>query len=312
MHTLGQKAAVAVWAGLTLALAGCGGAPLASGGTAIAPQSVSMTAPAGAGRVFVSDFNASTVEIYPQGKPNPAPIGSISAGIAGPVGSAVDDKRTLYVTNASNNTITEYPAGSTSPSVTISNGLNYPTAIAVSHGGTIAVSEFPSGAIVEYAPGKSSPSLTMTSLTYPEGLTFDSGGHLYAAWNVNNGNGLSGHVSKCAPLSANCTDLGISAGQSGGLALDSAGDVVLGDQTNSVVNIYAPRRTKPLRTISTAGHDPAKLALDAAQQRLYVDDIAGSAVVVYDYAAGAQDWTIARGLQSATGVSLSPPARYGP
>lgn len=269
--------------------------------------------PPGTPEVFVSEAGANTVAIYPAGVANPSQIGTITSGLAGPLGTAVDDKGTLYVTNSSNNTITEYPKGATSPSVTISNGLSFPGAVAVSNNGTIAVSEFPSGTIVEYKPGATSPAMSMSLLTYPEGLAWDSKGNLYAAWNVNNGGGLTGHVSKCAHLQAVCLDQGITgAGQTGGITLDSKGDIVLADQTNSVINVYGPGQTSPLRTINTAGHDPAKLALNASETRLYVADIADSMIVTYAYPSGKPGFTITNGLSGATGVSLSPGAKNGP
>lgn len=261
-------------------------------------------------RIYVSDFTANAVVIYPQGKTNPKPIGEITDGIAGPLGNFVDNHGTLYVANSSNNTITEYPPGATSPSVTLSDGINAPISVAVDRAGTVAVGEFVSQTILEFAPGASSPSVTITLLTYPEGLAFDYGRHLYAAWNQNNGNGLSGHVSTCERLRSVCVDRGIVAGQSGGLALDSSGNLILGDQTNAAINVYAPGATAPTRTIAMPGHDPIKFALDKAEKTLYVADIDGSQVLTYDYASGAQTGSISTGLESAWGVSLSPAAPY--
>lgn len=260
--------------------------------------------------VYVSDFAANAVLVYPQHKANPKPIGVITAGIAGPLGNFVDKHGTLYVANSSNNTITEYPAGATSPSVTLSNGISAPTSVAVDRAGTVAVSEFVSQTILEFPAGASSPSVTITLLTYPEALAFDYSRHLYAAWNQNNGNGLTGRVSTCEHLRSVCVDRGITEGQSAGLALDSAGNVLLGDQTNAAISIYAPGTTSPGRTIGMPGHDPIKFALDKAENTLYVADIDTNAVLIYDYASGMQTGTIANGLQSAWSVALSPAAPY--
>lgn len=260
--------------------------------------------------VYVSDFSANAVLVYPQGRTNPAPIGKITTGISGPLGNFVDAHGTLYVANSSNNTVTEYPRGSTSPSVTLSTGINAPTTVAVDRKGTVAVGEFVNQEILEFPAGSSTPTVTITLLTYPEGMAFDYARHLYAAWNQNAGSGLNGHVSKCERLKAVCADQGIVEGQSGGLALDSTGNILLGDQTHNAINIYAPGVTSPSRTITMLGHDPYKFALDKAEKTLYVADIETSVVLTYDYATGQQTGTISNGLKSAWGVALSPAPPY--
>ncbi|MGA8475223.1 MAG: hypothetical protein WB681_09155 [Candidatus Cybelea sp.] len=261
--------------------------------------------------IYVSDYDASAIEIYPQGKSNPSPIGAITESIGGPLGNFVDAHGTLYVANGSNNTVTEYPRGSTSPSVTLSTGISGPISVAVDSKGTVAVGEFANQTILEFPAGSSSPTVTITLLTYPEGLAFDRSRHLYAAWNQNS-SGFVGRVSRCQRLQNICVDRGITEGQSGGLAIDESGDLILGDQTNQAINIYAPGATTPTRTISTAGHDPYKFALNKSEKRLYVADINNGQVITYDYATGSQTGTISTGLQSAWGVSLDPPAKYGP
>jgi hypothetical protein len=261
---------------------------------------------------YVSDFNGSVIDIYPANKNNPAPVGQITTGIASPLGNYVDRNGTLYVANSSNGTVTEYPKGSTTPSVTLSNGISGPISVAVDRNGNVAVGEFANGTILEFPAGSSSPTVTITLLTLPEALAFDRTGHLYAAWNVNTGSSLVGHVSKCEKLRAVCVDQGIAEGQSGGLALDSAGNLILGDQTNHVINIYAPNTTSPKRTITTSGQSPYKFELNAREQKLYFADILTNKVEIYNYTTGTQFGTISSGLQSAWGVSLSPPAPYRP
>ncbi|HVR47298.1 MAG TPA: hypothetical protein VMT95_11785 [Candidatus Binatia bacterium] len=260
--------------------------------------------------VYVSDNTANAIEIYPAGKNNPSPIGQITDGISAPLGNFVDEKGTLYVANHGNSTVTEYPAGSTTPSVTLSTNINGPISVAADSAGDVAVGEFAQQEILEFPAGSSSPSVTITLLTYPEGLAFDKLRHLYAAWNENSP--FVGHVSKCARMRAVCVDQGIAEGQSAGLTIDLAGDLVLGDQTNHVINVYPPHATKPSRTISVPGGDPVKFALDKREKKLYVADYLNDQVEIYDYATGTQFGTISSGLQSAWGVSLSPAAKYGP
>ena len=297
---------------------------LASGATAMLRQSSAAHAsghvrhgwlsPAARHRalVYVSDNAANAIEIYPQGQSDPAPVGRIVDGIDGPLGDFVDDRGTLYVANSQNNTVTEYPRGSVVPRVTLSTDISFPISVAVDPRQTVAVGEFSAGMILEFPAHHTSPTVTISLLQRPEALAFDKTRHLYAAWNVDTGSGLAGHVSKCERLRAVCVDRGIVEGESGGLALDSAGDVILGDQTNDVINVYAPGATTPTRTIATTGHQPYKFELDRAEQTLYVADIATGTVILYDYASGAQTGSITQGLSSAWGVALSPAAPDGP
>ncbi len=261
--------------------------------------------------VYVSDNSANAIEIYPQ-RANSSPIGQITDGISAPLGNFVDQNGTLYVANIGNNTVTEYPKGSTTPSVTLSNDISGPITVAADRSGDVAVGEFASSTILEFPAGSSNPSVTITLLTQPEGLAFDRNGHLYAAWNVNTGSKLIGHVSKCEQMKALCSERPMTEGESGGLVLDSGRDIALGDQTNHVINVYAPHATSPTRTIAMSGHDPYKFELNQREKKLYVADIANNDVLIFDYATGTQVGTISSGLHSAWGVSLSPAAKDGP
>lgn len=254
--------------------------------------------------IFVSDNAANAIRIYPQGKTNPAPIGEITDGISAPLGNFVDKNGTLYVANIGNNTVTEYPLGTTTPSVTLSSGLNCPISVAVDRLGTVAVGEFCQGAINEFPAGSVSPTVTITLLQQPEGLTFDRSRHLYAAWNEVAG--TTGTVSKCERLQAVCVNQGMSEGEAGGLALDPAGNLILGDQSNHVINIYAPGAATPTRSISTGTVQPYKFELNRGGTILYVADNSTPEIVEYNYATGAQIGTITNGLSSTWGVSLYP------
>lgn len=262
--------------------------------------------------IYVSDNSANAIEIYAQGASNPSPIGQITDGISAPLGNFVDASGTLYVANNGNNTVTEYPKGSTSPSVTLSSGISGPISVAADNKGDVAVGEFAGSTILEFAPGSSNPSVTITLLNQPEALAFDRLNHLWAAWNVNTGSQLVGHLSKCAHMRAVCTDQGITEGESGGLAIDTAGNLILGDQTNHVVNIYARHTTTPGRTIAMSGHSPYKFELSHLEKRLYIADILNNDVLIYNYTTGTQIGTISNGLLSVWGVSLSPAAKDGP
>ncbi|HEY2477049.1 MAG TPA: hypothetical protein VGI19_19870 [Candidatus Cybelea sp.] len=265
--------------------------------------------------VYVSDNSASAIEIYPAGTDNPSPMGSITDGISNPLGTYVDQSGTLYVANAGNNTVTEYPAGSTTPSVTLSQGLNFPGNVSVDSRGNVAVAEFSQGLVLLFPKGASSPSTTM-QMPLVEQIAYDEHSRLFAAWNLNTGSQDVGGIEKCRSGYNVCVDQGIKQGQSGGLAIDHKGNFVLGDQNAQQINIYARTGSHALlRSISTSGHDPVRVALSrsvkGSDKTLYVADYTANQVVLYDYLTGEQTGTISSGLQSVWGVSVSPPAGYG-
>jgi hypothetical protein len=140
--------------------------------------------------------------------------------------------------------------------------------------------------------------VTITLLTKPEALAFDRTRHLYAAWNGGTSS-LIGTVSKCEELRAVCVNQGMSEGEAGGLALDPAGNIVLGDQTAHVINIYAPGAATPTRSFSTGTVQPYKFELNRGGTILYVADISGTPEIVeYNYATGAEIGTITNSLSS--------------
>ena len=107
--------------------------------------------------MYVSAFNNNYVDIYETKGSHQAPIGTITAGLAGPEGMAVDKGRNLYVTNTDNNTVTVYPPGSTSPTAaTYSQGVNEPAGVCVGKDGTAYIVNL-AGTVAEYAKGSTSP-----------------------------------------------------------------------------------------------------------------------------------------------------------
>ncbi len=265
-------------------------------------------------RVFVSDYLNNAIEIYPQGTSHPTPIGSITDGIHGPLGTFVDKSGTLYVTNLVANTVTEYQIGSGKRIKTIQSGINGPMSVTADANGDLAVSQYAAhqSSIVEFKGGSPYARQIITSLTYPAGVAIDRHGYLWVAWNTQGDNGYVGHVSTCQLFSRTCVNTGIAIGQTGGLAIDAAGDLLVGDQTHFSIDVFAPGAHRPFRRITLFDHVPYSFVLDEPQRRLYIADYPTGTVVVYNYATGAQLGKIVNGLTSAWGVSVDPPATHGP
>jgi hypothetical protein len=105
-----------------------------SGSSSLTPGYVPLTSPLAGGPrgwpnpmkgakpiLFVADLVGNAVHLYDPNTPNPSLEGSITDGVSGPQGLAVDSKGSLYVSNVSSagGTITVYSAGQSKPRLTI-------------------------------------------------------------------------------------------------------------------------------------------------------------------------------------------------
>lgn len=296
--------------GLLFALSGCYFAPSAGSSAPVAPLPFLGKA-VGGGKLFVSNFYASEILIYPAHVSNPSPIGSITDGISNSYNLAVDRTGTLYVQN-NNNTVTEYPKGSTTPSKTLTEPkVGYGTGICVAVGddGTVYAADHLAGQVYEYKNGSTTPS---TTLYVPEafGLALDSKNNLYVGWSPSPSGG-PGHVMKFKTGSTTGHDLGITVKYSGGLAVDEHDDLLVGDQGNNVIDIFKRGARKPFRSINTLPAYPYQFAFDHAERYVYLVSGTPAEVYVYDYSKGSLAWTVTQGLSPsgyAEGVALSPEA----
>jgi DNA-binding beta-propeller fold protein YncE len=98
-------------------------------------------------------------------------------------------------------------------------------------------------------------------------------------------------------------DLGITVALSGGLAVDSNNDLLVGDQGNSVIDIFKHGAKTPFRAIDTSPAYPYQFALDRGNKYLYVVSGTPAEVYIYDYATGALAWTVTQGLPGASGYA---------
>jgi len=132
--------------------------------------------------LYVSDAQNNAIELYSTYTQDPVQVGEITQGINFPVNIGIDRSGTLYVANAFGNTVTEYPLGSTSPSVTLTNQIVNPNSVAVDSKGTVYVTSGSSAGqyyVLEFERGKSKPAIQINGFDLPVGLAIDASDNLY-------------------------------------------------------------------------------------------------------------------------------------
>jgi hypothetical protein len=269
--------------------------------------------------LYVGLFNGQAVNVYDSA------TGSQKSRILDGVfnvtgGLAVDRARKVYVATGSGSVVA-YERGELVPTRRFQfpdQGQPVtPQGIAVGKDGTFYAASYHDGAVFAYKADVKQASLV---IKMPSGQTafavaLDAQNNLYIAY----GGPLfgdPGHIEKCAPASADCTDLGITVGTSGtSLALDAKGNLITCDQLASTINVYPPGSTTP-RVISQGLVGCPFFALNQTQDLLYVANQPHSGnnrgVSVFDYASGSPVKTISTGIPADDlifGIALNPAAQ---
>jgi len=306
MRPLTSLPAIVALGGLAVAAA-CSSSQNA-GSAALLPAYGSSAIPDGGsngasgGKLYVSDFYASQIVVYPASVQNPSPSGTISEGVSNPYNLAVDTHGTLYVQN-NNNTITEYRKGRKKVIKTLtepSDGVGTGICVTVGNDGSVYSADHYSGEVFEFAGGSTQPTLTL-DVNEPFGLALDQKNDLYVGYSE--GSDSPGRVLKFKPGKTTGKDLGIEVQLSGGLAVDARDDLLVGDQGKQLIDIFRAGAKTPFRTIDTSPNPPYQFALDSTETHLYLVSGQPAEVYVYDYKTGALAWTVTQGLPGSSGYA---------
>ncbi len=165
-----------------------------------------------------------------------------------------------------NDTITAYKRGATSPFLTISDGVSTPTGLSVDAAGTVYCANVGNDTITEYPKGKTTPSVTIEA--FAEYLANDAKNNLYAA--------EASAVYKFAPGSTNGTNLNLSIGSPGALAVDKNGNIIVIDESTNVIDVFPAGKTQPSKTIAVPAGDAFGLSLTKKEKSLYVTVLGNS------------------------------------
>jgi hypothetical protein len=343
--TLRTAIGIAVATLLAQPLAGCSGAssalPMAPGP---APAGASAPAMGSAGihsagasiqpakgttqLLYVADNENNRIFIYNAAVKNSSPIGTITSGISGPNGIAVDKSGDLWVANTYAQTVTEYAPNSTTPKLTLSTGLNQPFDVKVDGFGDVFVANLATGPstsnyIAEFVPGVTEPVLMLPIAQGEElsGLAIAnptvSSESLYALqFGGNPDYGYVGNLLKCNLLGSNPQCLPqpkFSFGETGGIAVAQSS---IGSKPLKllVVDQYVPGYDiitvgKSTKQIVTGG-TPEFITLNSTGKDVFVSDRFYGRVDEYTYPAGKLVTTFQTSGAQIYGVATSPSGSY--
>ena len=182
----------------------------------------------GEGNIFISStFNDNVLALYASGSQATLP----TSGLSQPEGLAVDGAGDLFIADNFNSRVVEItPAGvqTTVPAT----GLGHPVGVGVDAAGNVYIADSTHGHVVEVTPAGVQTTVPATGLTAPFDVKVDSAGNVYIA-DIN----IQGVV-QVSPTGVQTTfPLSGSSGvwKPESLALDIAGDVVVGDSNGNGV-----------------------------------------------------------------------------
>jgi hypothetical protein len=291
------------------------GSPL-PGWMKLAPASVSH------GFVFVSQFNLTVVNEYSKNNKNNAPPICQITGQTAVNGIGVDSTRNLWVPQGGQLTgvTTEFAPNCGGSLLQINDKDGQPAAIAFDSKANVYIlnilgpNVFP-GNIDVYAPGATKTSRVLrgdTNDLEPFDEVIDAHDDLYMVYNDPFTN--KGHVIKFAGGHNPATPLPMAIGFPGGLAIDSADNLLVVDQDAVDVAVYAPPYTGQAIATFKLQADSIPCRFDRSGTHLYCSDFTNGTVDVYNYDASnpgatAYAYSFNNGIQRGSanaGVALSP------
>ncbi|HXB83580.1 MAG TPA: hypothetical protein VNU22_09565 [Candidatus Acidoferrum sp.] len=212
------------------------------------------------GKTLYVDDNCGGNDVEEYAKGSTTLETKITDGISNPLGAAVDEHGTLYVSNYPA-TITEYTKGTTTPSKTISGGgLTDPFGLALDKKGNLYIADFGADAVFELPAGGSSvTNLNLQSLGEPIGLAIDEKTGIL--WETGGGDNivnvyqLGGSTSPIETFSGNGDPYAVSLQEKG----KPKGEVLESDLGKDAVYAYAPGSYTPYATLTNGIELPTGL-----------------------------------------------------
>ena len=252
-YALGTTAAIAL-------IAGCSGAnsQIAPTGSSNSVQSSVVRTRGSSLRplVYVADYPNNAITVFDR---NASVVGKITNGLYHPVGILVDGSHNIWVVNEHFSNVVEFTRGGTTPIKTLDDSVELPVDVTICPNGTIYVSNFDtlnsdSGNISVYANGSTSPtgSLSYPGEYYNYYLTCDANNNVFTTMYIV-ATGIV--VEYPGGRQSAATRLPIYLGLPGGIKIDQAGNLLVGDQAAHRVTEYTEAGVPTGNSITTGSDD---------------------------------------------------------
>jgi sugar lactone lactonase YvrE len=227
----------------------------------IAPSSGSATTIAltTVQEMWVSHYTTNTVVAYGlSATPAQITTDTITAGLATPVGVAVDASGNVWIANSFSNSVAAYVPGTSTPIAgdTITAGLSLPEDLAFDASGHLWVANHNGNNVTAYTVSPTPVQITADTitagLTTPAAVAFDASGILWV------GNQVSTTINAYAPgtNSVITADM-ISPVVNNNIRFDATGRLWVANQSTGAVSAYAPGTSAPTSGDTIPGTGPA-------------------------------------------------------
>lgn len=218
-------------------------------GTGITPAAIAID---GQGNIFVADSAGKKLLRFAAGASGKSAASTTLATLNNPVALAVDARGYAYVADSNGSVTQVSPAGTT----VAFGAFTAPAGLATDSLNNVYVADSSNAAIYEVSPnGAAQRTVIGSGLASPRNLAIDAGGSLYVA--------DSGNVFKYSLPSTVQTTLSSVVTHIGGMAVDPAGNLILGDTAaNAIEAVPFSVNTAPF--VVTTNALPGVVALDGA------------------------------------------------
>ncbi len=195
-----------------------------------------------------------------------------TAGLAHPIGLALDGSGNLYIADTGDSAIKELSA-STPQATTLASGLSGPQGVAVDGSGNVYIADTGHSAIKEWnASTKQVTTLVSSGLNQPTGVAVDGSGNVYIADTSNNA------IKEWVASTKQVITL-VSSGLSlpDGVAVDTFGNVYTADNTHNAIKEWIASTQQVTTLVSSGLNGPSGVAVDGAGN-VYIADTGNSAI----------------------------------